>query len=65
MLTFKGTSKLESFWAGAVSVSMQSLQSLQLASGNNSLTGSASLAKKVRHPAVEARRCFANKKTWR
>jgi len=38
---------------GSVSGSMQSLQS---ASGNNSLTGSASLAKKFRHHALEARR---------
>eukprot|EP00435_Cladocopium_sp_Y103_P068320 s187_g31.t1 len=45
---------------GAVSGSMQSLQS---ASGNNSLTGSASLAKKFRHHALEARRCFAELET--
>ena len=49
--------QLAIFWmAGAVSGSMQSLQS---ASGNNSLTGSASLAKKFRLHALEARRCLA------
>ena len=42
--------------AGSVSGSMHSLQSENGFSANNSATGSASLAKKFRHHALEARR---------